>query len=564
MQGDSFHFAFASAREAVAAAAAAQGALALHGWEAEPVRVRMGLHTGEPMQADGLYAGLDVHRAARVMSAAHGGQVVLSVRTADLVEGELPEGVALRYLGEHRLKDLLLPQRLYDLVLEGLPEEFAPPETLENRPTNLPVQPTPLIGRERELTELQALVLRADIRLLTLTGPGGTGKTRLALQLAAEVVERFPDGVWFVNLAALTDPSLVLPTLAQTLAAKEEGGRPLVETLAEQLAGKESLLVLDNFEQVAEAAESLAVLLARARSVKLLVTSRVSLHLSTEHQYPVPALAAQEALTVFTERARAAKPSFSINGNRPVIVEICRRLDHLPLAIELAAARINMLPERALLDRLNQRLKLLTGGALDQPARQQTLRAAIDWSYDLLRADEQTLFRRLAVFAGGRTLEAMEAVCNPDGMLDVFEIIASLVDKNLLRREEGEEGEPRFVMLETIHEYARERLHESGETAQISERHARHFLLLAEQAAPVLRHGGSDQKDCLARLETEHDNLRVALTTYATSGRADQQLRLAAALGEFWIFSGLWREGGQAIEQALAAATNETAPASKH
>ncbi len=550
MQGDSFFYAFPFARDAVVAAAAGQRALAEHGWEAEPIRVRMGLHTGEPMQAEGSYAGLDVHRAARVMSAGAGGQVLVSQQTADLVEGELPEGVGLRYLGEHRLKDLLLPQRLYDLVVEGLPDEFAPPATLENRPTNLPVQATPLVGRERELEELTAMLARPDVRLLTLTGPGGTGKTRLALQLAAEVLERFPDGVWFVNLAALSDSTLVLPTVAQTLAVKEEGGRPLAETLAEQLAGKASLLVLDNFEQVADAAELLPALLSRTSKIKLLVTSRVSLHLSAEYEYPVPTLAAQEALIFFTGRARAAKPSFSINGNRSVIVEICRRLDHLPLAIELAAARIKVLPPQALLERLDQRLQLLTGGARDLEARQRTLRATIDWSYQLLPADEQRLFARLAVFAGGRTLHAIEAVCDPDDGVDVFETVATLVDNSLLRQEESEDGEPRYVMLETIQEYAGERLAAGGERDEMRRRHAEHFALLAEEAAGALA-GDGDQRRWLARLGVEQHNIRAALESCRDLGDNELLARLAVSLQEYWEIRGLLSEGQSWFAEVL-------------
>ncbi len=452
-------------------------------------------------------------------------------------------------LGEHRLKDLTVPQRLYQLVGPGLASDFAALKTLENRPTNLPTQPTALIGRRRELLELQALLMRADVRLLTLTGPGGTGKTRLALQLAADLLERFPHGVWFVNLAALNDSALVLPAVAQTLAVEEESGRPLAETLAEQLAGKESLLVLDNFEQVADAAESLAALLGRTGAIKVLVTSRASLNVRAEHEYGVPALLDDEALALFAERARASRPTFSIDGNRHVVAEICRRLDHLPLAIELAAARIKLLPERALLERLDERLKVLTGGARDLPARQQTLRAAIDWSFDLLSADEQSLFRRLSAFAGGRTLEAIEAVCNPDSVLDVLEIVASLVDKSLLRQEESETGHPRFVMLETIHEYARERLLESGEAAEVRQRHAHHFLRVAETA-------NADREllwAALSSIEVEHANFRAALEWSQTEAPA-LATELASRLFAFWDRRGHVSEGLAWLEQLAGVA----------
>jgi class 3 adenylate cyclase len=288
MQGDSFLFAFQTVGEAVAAAAAGQRALVGYRWPAEPIRVRIGLHTGEPVVADNLYAGLDVHRAARIMSAAHGGQILLSERTAGFVIDEPPDGLALRDLGEHRLKDLAQPKRLYQLLVAGLECEFLPPKTLESRKTNLPVQPTPLVGRERELDEVLALLRRDGVRLLTLTGPGGTGKTRLALQAAAELLDEFPAGVWFINLAPLTEPELVVPTVAQTLGVREQAGETLMDTIAADLAGKEGLLLLDNFEQVVEAAPALAELLASVATLQLLVTSRAPLHLSGEHEYAVP------------------------------------------------------------------------------------------------------------------------------------------------------------------------------------------------------------------------------------------------------------------------------------
>jgi predicted ATPase/class 3 adenylate cyclase len=535
-QGDSFLCAFARASDAVAAAAAAQRAL-----QQTPVEVRMGIHTGEPTRTEEGYVGVDLHRGARVMAAAHGGQVLVSQTTRDLLS-EVP----LRDLGEHRLKDLSDPQRLFQLVGDGLGSDFPPPRTLENRPTNLPTQPTPLVGRERELEELTELLCREQVRLVTLTGPGGTGKTRLALQAAAELIERYANGVFFVNLAALSDPSLVLPTIAQTLGVKEQPGQAIETTLAERLKEQELLLVLDNFEQVVDAAAGVAELLAATSTLNLLVTSRSSIHLQAEHEYGVPPLASEEALALFAERAQAAKATFSLNGNRPVVAEICRRLDQLPLAIELAAARIKLLPEQALLERLDQKLKLLTGGARDLDERQRTLRAAIDWSFELLNVEEQTLFRRLAVFAGGRSLEAIEAICDPDGDLDVLEGIASLVDKSLLRQEETDEGEPRFVMLETIHEYGTEKLEGSGEAQVVRDRHAQYFVgrlvsdgekLWGKQAPGVMR-----------RLDAEVENVRVALGHLLDGGDIEAASDLiggvrGGGLWLFWMARGLLEEG---------------------
>jgi predicted ATPase/class 3 adenylate cyclase len=543
-QGDAFLCAFTRASDAVEAAAEAQRSLA-----GTPVRVRIGIHTGEPTRTPEGYVGVDLHRGARFCSAAHGGQVLLSQTTRDLLSD-----LSVRDLGQHRLKDLSEPQRLFQLSAEGLESEFPPPRTLENRPTNLPVQPTPLVGRERELEEVLSILERADVRLLTLTGPGGTGKTRLALQAGAELVEHYPDGVWFVNLAALTDPALVVPTIAQTLAVKEQPGEELQATLARELEPKQLLLLLDNFEQVAEAAPELSRVLAQAASVSAIVTSRASLHLSGEHEYAVPPLAGEEAVALFAERAQAVKASFHLDGNRPIVSEICRRLDQLPLAIELAAARIKLLPEQALLERLDQKLKLLTGGARDLEERQRTLRAAIDWSYTLLSQEEQVLFRRLSVFAGGRTLEAIEAVCDPDATLDVFEGIASLVDKSLLRQEETDEGEARFVMLETIHEYAREKLEEAGEAEELRRRHAEYFAAYAEE------HGSSQAIDYLDSIRLEHDNLRAALSWLRIAGAAGQELRFVSALATFWTVEGLFSEGRTALESALSRSETISAP----
>ena len=418
-QGDSFFVAFARATDGVSAAVTAQRALAGHAWPDQvPVRVRMGLHTGEPDLASEGYVGLSVHHADRIMSAGHGGQVLLSQVTCDLVEHDLPERVSLRDLGEHRLKNLRHPHHLYQLVIAGLAADFPPLKTLDSYPNNLPIQPTAFIGRAKEVAAVQHQLLREGVRLLTLTGPGGVGKTRLGLHVAAELTERFPDGTWLVSLAPVSDPDRVIPTIAQTLGMREEGDRSLLDQLQAHLHEKQVLLLLDNFERVANAATHVADLLGVCPRLKVLATSREPLHVRAEHEFPVPALALPDpkhlpdlatlsqydAVALFIERAQAVKPDFQVtNANAPAVAEICARLDGLPLAIELAAARIKLFPPQELLTRLGQRLQLLTSSLRDVPARQQTLRKTIQWSYDMLAAQEQHLFRRISVFVGGCT-----------------------------------------------------------------------------------------------------------------------------------------------------------------
>ena len=508
-QGDAFFVAFPTAPGALAAAGAA-----LDGLSTSPIRVRMGVHTGSPHVGEEGYVGIDVHRAARIAAVGHGGQVLISASTAALLGTD-----GLLDLGEHRLKDLSAPERIYQLG----EEQFAPLKSLYR--TNLPIPATPFLGREHELAEVCALL--EDARLLTLTGPGGTGKTRLGLQAAAEAGERYLDGIFWVPLAPLRDSELVLVTAAQALGAKDG--------LAEHLADKLLLLLFDNFEHVMEAAPGVSELLASCPNVHLLVTSRELLRVPGEQAYPVPPLEPEDGTKLFLARARAALPSFVPSTAVP---ELCARLENLPLALELAAARVRVLSPEQLVERLSQRLDLLKAGRGVDP-RQQTLRATIEWSHELLTEDEQRLFARLSVFTGGCTLESAEAICDAD--LDTLE---SLVDKSLVRVREDD----RFWMLETIREYAVERLDKSDEAEMFRGRHAEHFLELGEEAELNTRvYSG----EWIRRLELEHDNLRAALDHLAASGENELVLQLAGALSVFWHEGGHVAEGRRRLEGAL-------------
>jgi len=566
--GDAVCAAFGRAPDALAAALSAQRALQAEPWGlTEPVGVRMALHTGTVEAYGNDYHGLALSRVARLLAAGSGGQILLSLTTQELVREALPPEVDLRDLGQHRLKDLTRSEHIYQLVVLDLPTDFPPLKTLAAHRTNLPAQPTSLIGREQEVRTLGDLLLRADVRLVTLTGPGGVGKTRLALQTAAELLEDFADGIFFVNLAPVGEPTLVAATIAQTLGVKETGGQPLIECLTASLQERHMLLLLDNFEQVAEAAPLLATLVAAAPRLKLLVTSRAVLHLYGEYEFVVPPLALPSprqlppledlahypAVRLFLARSQAVKPACTLTDeNAPTIAAICHRLDGLPLAIELAAAQLKLFSPQALLTRLEHRLTMLTGGARDLPVRQQTLRATIAWSHDLLATPEQTLFRRLAVFGGGWTLETAAAVCNADGDLpfDILEGLAALVDKSLLRQTEGADGEPRFAMLETIREYALERLVATSEAERLRRQHANYYLMFAEMANRELR--GRQQGIWLDRLETEHDNLRAALEWLLKHSEVEPSLRLAVALWIFWNLRGYRSEGRRWLDEALA------------
>jgi predicted ATPase len=522
-EGDAFFYAFPTAASAVVAVEQAMRAL-----DGGPIRIRVGVHTGEPVLDPPKYVGLDVHRAARVMAAGHGGQVLLSESTRALLD----EGVVVRDLGEHRLKDLSGPQRLYQLGTG----EFPRLKTLHQ--TNLPVAWTRLVGRERDLEELLELLRREDVSVVTLTGPGGGGKTRLAIQAAADAAEDYADGVWFVELAALTDVSLVEAAIAQTFGLREGGGRTYRDVVGDFLRSRRLLLVLDNLEQLLPGvAGVVADLAAEFAGVEFLATSREPLRIAAEREYTVPPLASDESVVLFAERS-----GFELDGDRPTVEAICARLDGLPLAIELAAARINLLPPAKLLERLEQRLPLLTSGARDAPERQRTLRATIAWSHDLLDDHEQQLFARLAVFAGGCTLEAAEAVCDAD-----LGSLGSLLDKNLLCRDDS-----RYRMLETIREFAREQLDQAADADEIRRRHAEHFLAFAFEAQPELVR--RDQRQWLDRLEGEHDNLRAALT-WLLEADPESGLALADALIVLWYKRGHVREGRDWLVAALECAS---------
>jgi predicted ATPase/class 3 adenylate cyclase len=517
-QGDAFFFAFPTAPGALAAAAALTDSLA-----PGRIHVRVGLHTGTPLVTDEGYVGGDVHRAARIAAVGHGGQVLVSASTAQLVEPELKD------LGEHRLKDLSAPERVYQLG-DG---SFPALKSLYR--TNLPVPATPFLGRERELSEVVELLSAAAARLLTITGPGGTGKTRLALQATALAADAYPDGVWWIPLAPLRDPALVLRQTARTLDVIEQPDRPLEDVLVEVLTGKRMLLLLDNAEHLLPGAAAPIAALRDLDGPRLVVTSRERLRLSGEHVYPVPQLTAPEGLNLFTARAAALDPAFQPS---PAVQELCDRLDNLPLALELAAARCAVLTPAQILDRLGDRLDLLKGGR-DADPRQQTLRATIAWSSELLDPDERDVFARFAVFAGSATLDAVENVCATD-----VETLGSLVDKSLITRDSD-----RYRMLETIREYGVEQL-DDEQRVEVIERHGAFYERLALDAEAGLR--GPDAAAWLATVEQELPNLRAAMARALERELGGRTTRISAGVARYWLARSA-TEGLGWIERALAA-----------
>ena len=532
--GDSFFVVFERPAGAVAAAATAQRAITEHDWpEGVELRVRMGIHSGVARRSGEGYVGLDVHRAARIADAAHGGQILLSEATRALVPH-----TRVRALGEHRLKDLPEPQPLYQLVVEGASAEFPPPRSLEGSGLVLPAPPTPIVGRASEVAELCELLALEDVRCVTVTGPGGAGKTRLALEVAAQPELDFPDAIVFVELAAVSEPALVLTAIAHAVGVEESAGS-LEAALERFLVRRDTLLVLDNLEQVLGASPLVARLLAAAPRLKVLATSRIPLRIRGEREFALGGLSAEAAVALFTERASAIRPEFAADG---AIAELCAALDGLPLAVELAAARVRALAPEQLLERLSDRMGLLAGGARDLPERHRTLRAAIDWSYELLEDTEREALARLGVFSGGFTLASADDVCG----VDVF-ALETLTEHSLLRH-----SGTRFHMLETIRAYALERLEERQEAEGVRRRHAEHFAEFAESAEmTVLR--GEEQADWIARVEADHDNLRAALAWTHDAGETALELRLAGALRNFWYVRSYLGEGRRWFAQALSA-----------
>ena len=569
IDGDALFLVFDSAAAAIRATAAAQRALASTEFPHEAVvRVRMGMHTGQgtpaSREAGADYVGIDVHRAARIANIAHGGQVLVSGATATLAGQDLGVGIALRDLGEHRLKDLAQPERVYQLVIAGLPNDFPPVRSLDRTPNNFPTQVTTFIGRAPEIRD--GLRLLDSTRLLTLTGPGGTGKTRLSLQLAAEAATSFPDGAFWVPLAPISDPELVPSTIAHALGVHIGGKEDPLERVLEHVRGKRMLLVLDNFEQILPAASSVSALLGSGPDLKVIASSRAPLRVSGEQEFPVPplelpdperlpsldVLAQSDAVKLFIERARAVKPDFMVTAeNAAAVAEICYRLDGLPLALELAAARVKLLSPQAMLPRLKKGLDLLASTSPDRVDRQRTLRGAIAWSYDLLDDGLKRLFARGGVFVNGAMLEQIEVVCGPASEIggDVLERTSELLDNSLIRQLEAA-GEPRFRMLVTIGDFAIEKLAASGEETAVRDRHQGAYLALAERAAPELQ--GNDQRRWLDLVELEHDNMRSALEHAIFRANADAASRLVFALWRFWQVRGYLREGLVWAERVLA------------
>ena len=540
--GDSFFVVFSSAADAVACCVAAQRALAGHPWPGGvAVRVRMGLHSGEPVRHQDDYVGMDVHRAARISAAAHGGQVVLSDAVRLLVASRLPAGVSVRDLGSHRLKDLPGPERIYQLVGPGLAEDFPPLKSL-GAPISLPEPPTALVGRVDEIERLREVLARPGTRLVTLTGAGGIGKTRLAVQAAAGLLDEFPDGLWWAGLAPVSRGEQVLSAIAQVAGVREEQGTSLERAVAGRVEGRRMLIVLDNAEHLLpDVADVVVRLLAASDRLVVLVTSRERLQLSAEHVYPVPPLSAADAVALLQERAAAAGVPVE---QSPVLSRLCERLDRLPLALELAAARLRALSPAQLLDRIDSRLDLFAGPRDAEP-RHRTLRATIEWSHDLLTEPEQALFRRLAIFAADCTLDAAESVCQPEpGALD------GLLDKCLVVR--GDDAvEPRFGMLESIRSFAAERLAADGEAPALQARHADYFRALAERMDAALR-AGEPEEGPVAVLTADIANLRAAAEFGLGTGDTQVVRQITAALHTYWDVRGLYTEARSWQDRALA------------
>jgi predicted ATPase/class 3 adenylate cyclase len=567
--GDAFCAAFAMAPDAVSAALKVQTALNTEPWPEEtPIKVRMALHTGTVETRDGDYFGPPLNRVARLLPIGYGGQTLLSQTTYLLSRDSLPDAVSLRDLGAHRLKDLALSELVYELQDPDLPCDFPPLKSLSTHPNNLPQRLTNLIGREKEIAEIDAMLVRT--RLLTLTGSGGSGKTRLCLQTAAESLERFPDGAWFVELASLSATGLVPQTVATVLGVTEEPGKPIIQTLTEHLKHKRLLLLLDNCEHLLDACARVAdTLVHQCPGVQILASSREALGIEGEQTYRVPSLSipdrkqaqtpqtlsTYESVKLFIDRALLVRAGFQVtNQNAPALASVCCHLDGIPLAIELAAARMRSLSVEEIDGRLDHRFRLLTGRSRTALPRHRTLRALIDWSYDLLNEREQRLLQRLSVFVGGWTLAAAEQICTGEGVEDreALDLLTSLADKSLVVVAEQNDGHSRYGLLETVRQYARERLLESGGGEALWERHRDYFLALAEEAAPKL--DGPEQTERLRRLEEEHENLRAGLEWSLVEAGSGGGLRLCGALQRFWWTRGHLTEGREWCARALGKA----------
>lgn len=567
IEGDAYFCVFRHAASAVGAAVDMQRHLAVTEWpEDGELRVRIGIHTGEGTTAGRDYVGMDVHRAARIADAGHGGQIVISAETLALAGRMLPEGVAVVDLGEHLLKDLPAPEHLYQISVSGLPPEFPALRSIDARPNNLPEQLTTFVGRSDELEAIRSRLETS--RLITLVGPGGAGKTRLALESGARALDDMPDGVWLVELAALTDPHRVQQALAGALRLREQPGVPITTTITDHLAPKRALIILDNCEHLLDACGDLADgLLRSCPHVRIVATSRQPLGVPGEAVHQVPGLgvppagtpadevSAFEAVQLFTERARDRKRDFKLDAaGETAVADISRRLDGIPLAIELAAARINVLGVDQISERLADRFQLLTGGSAADVTHHQTLRLTMDWSYDLLLRDEAVMLRCLSVFAAGFNLEAAEAVCSRPAVSvgDVLDLLQQLVDRSLVGVED-QAGQVRYRMLETVSDYARDKLTAAGEDETALSGHARFYLGEAERAEPDLQGSGdsASQVAALDRLEQDHQNLRAALA-WLLDSEPDIGVQLAAALWRYWEVRGYLSEGSAWLAQALA------------
>jgi predicted ATPase/class 3 adenylate cyclase len=579
MIGDAFQVAFDTALQALLAAQTAQLALQSEPWgDIGKLKVRMALHTGVVDERGDDYVGPLLNRAARLMNASHGGQVLLSQATSELVRDILPEGVYLRDLGEHRLKDLARREHIYQLVASGLEAAFPPLKTLDSHPNNLPLQMTSFVGREQEIEEVMHLLEIS--RLVTLIGPGGAGKSRLALQLAADLLEEFSQGVWLVDLAALSDPELVTQSVAGALSVREETQRPLIETLSEHVRDKDLLLILDNCEHIVEGCARLSDEILRASlGLKIMATSREALRIGGEHTYPVfslttpdpmdmPAidkLAQFDAVRLFVERAVAVSPAFMVdNTSAPAVAEICYRLDGIPLSIELAAARVGVLPVDMILARLDDRFRLLSKGDRTVLPRHQTLAAVIDWSYDLLSHDECMLFRRLGVFVGGWTLDAAEAVCCGGRIEEcaILELLTSLVEKSLVQIDHSNQ-ESRYRMLETVRQYALDKANSANETEELKYRYVKYYLDLVEVGEQKANR--ESESTIPKQLAVDLENFRTALnwsfqdpTSYGDAG-----LRMAGSLWIVWWTIGYLNEGRDWLEKAIREFPAVVAPRAK-